>query len=82
MNCDNADEWRHSELESLPAVPSTAALHLGLGDEWPILSAYKYPLNEHLHLDAALLELSYMARRVPRAGGDVGEWPELLGPQC
>ena len=34
----------------------------------------------NLHLDAALLELSYMARRVPRAGGDVGECPELLGP--
>jgi len=32
-NCDIADEWRHSELESLPAVPP-AALHLG--DEWPI----------------------------------------------
>jgi hypothetical protein len=34
----------------------------------------------NLHLDAALLELSYMARRVTRAGGDVGEWPDLLGP--
>ena len=72
MNCDNADEWRHSELESLPAVPlgrSDCRSAPG-GDEWPILSAYN-PLNEHLHLDAALLELSYMARRAsPGLGGD------------
>ena len=40
----------------------------------------------NLHLVDAALPLSppravlHGYRRVPRAGGDVGEWPELLGP--
>ena len=47
-NCDIADEWRHSELESLPAVPTAALMPLctwAMNGLFSPPTSYK-PLNE------------------------------------